>query len=190
MTEDSHASLDLLDRAVAQTSEIVAAVDAKEASLPTPCHSWDVGHLVSHVVHGFGKFAEMAKGGEWQAGEAQPVDPKDWGRASAEGADALMAAWRSRDELTDRDQQHISQQTAEFVVHGWDLARATHRPVLIDADVAEAALAWAQRNLKPEFRGDEESGKAFGSEMPVAADAPAGDRLAGFFGRDVAAWPA
>ena len=60
MTEDSHASLDLLDRAVAQTSEIVAAVDAKEASLPTPCHSWDVGHLVSHVVHGFGKFAEMA----------------------------------------------------------------------------------------------------------------------------------
>jgi len=58
------------------------------------------------------------------------------------------------------------------------------------ASVAEAALAWAQRNLKPEFRGDEESGNAFGSEMPVAADAPAGDRLAGFFGRDVAAWPA
>jgi uncharacterized protein (TIGR03086 family) len=190
VTEDSHASLDLLDRAVAQTSEIVAALEAKEASLPTPCHSWNVGHLVSHVVHGFGKFAEMAKGGDWRAGDPAPMDPRDWGRASAGGADALMAAWRSRDELTDRDLQRINQQTAEFVVHGWDLARATHRSMVIDADIAEAALAWAQRNLKPEFRGDEESGKVFGPEMRVAEDAPAGDRLAGFFGRDVAAWPA
>jgi uncharacterized protein (TIGR03086 family) len=182
MTEENHASLDLLDQAVTQTRGIVAAVDAKDASLPTPCHSWNVAQLVSHVVRAMEKFAEMAKGGEWRPGDPEPLDPA--------AAEALMAAWRGHGELTDRDLQRVSQQTAEVAVHGWDVSRAMHQSVVIDANAAEAALEWAQRNLKPEFRGDEESGKAFGPEIPLAATAPAGDRLAAFFGRDVAAWPA
>ncbi len=190
MTEENHASLDLLDRAVTQTREIVAAVDARDASSPTPCHSWNVARLVSHLVRAMEKFAEMARGGEWRPGDLEPLDPGEWRPAVTASADALMEAWRGHGELTDRDLQRVSQQTAEVAVHGWDVARATHQSVVIDADAAEAALEWAQRNLKPEFRGDEESGKAFGPEIPLAATAPAGDRLAAFFGRDVAAWPA
>jgi hypothetical protein len=40
------------------------------------------------------------------------------------------------------------------------------------------------QNLKPQFRGDEESGRAFGPKVPVPDDAPLYDRLAAFFGRD------
>lgn len=189
MTEESPASLDLLDRAVTQTREIVAAADAKDASLPTPCHSWNVAQLVSHVVRAMEKFAEMAKGGEWRPGDPEPLDPSEWRPAVNAAAGALIAAWHSLEELGDRDLQRVRQQTAEMAVHGWDVARATHQAVVIDADAAEAALRWAQSNLKPEFRGDEESGKAFGPETHAAADAPAGDRLAAFFGRDLAAWP-
>jgi hypothetical protein len=48
-------------------------------------------------------------------------------------------------------------------------------------ELAEASLAWAQQNLRPEFRGPD---KAFGVEVAVSDDAPAYDRLVGFFGRE------
>jgi hypothetical protein len=47
--------------------------------------------------------------------------------------------------------------------------------------VAEHALAWARGMLRPEFRGPD---RGFGAEIPVPADAPVYDRLAGWFGRD------
>jgi hypothetical protein len=37
--------------------------------------------------------------------------------------------------------------------------------------------------LRPQFRGDEVSGMAFGPEVQVSDDAPVEDRLAAFFGR-------
>ena len=46
------------------------------------------------------------------------------------------------------------------------------------------ALAWGRETLKPEFRGDEDSGKAFGPEVAVPSDSPSYTRLAAFFGRD------
>jgi hypothetical protein len=54
----------------------------------------------------------------------------------------------------------------------------------LDPEVGQLALDWGRENLKPEFRGDEASGRSFGPEVAVAADAPLYDRLAGFFGRD------
>jgi len=49
--------------------------------------------------------------------------------------------------------------------------------------IGQASLDWAQKALRPEFRGGEADGKAFGPEVPVGADAPVYDRLAAFFGR-------
>jgi hypothetical protein len=45
--------------------------------------------------------------------------------------------------------------------------------------LAEHALAWSRRMLRPEYRGS-----AFGPEVLVKQDAPAYQRLAGWFGRD------
>jgi hypothetical protein len=53
--------------------------------------------------------------------------------------------------------------------------------VPLDDELAEHALAWSRGMLRPEYRGPD---KAFGVEVPVAGDAPAYDRLAGWFGRD------
>ena len=50
--------------------------------------------------------------------------------------------------------------------------------------VGQLALDWGRENLKPQFRGDEADGHAFGTEIPVAEDALLYYRLAGFFGRD------
>ena len=75
----------------------------------------------------------------------------------------------------------IGQQIADLAVHGWDIAKATGQPTDLDPEVGRFALDWGRENLKPEFRGDEASGRSFGPEVAVAGDAPLYDRLAGFF---------
>jgi hypothetical protein len=71
-----------------------------------------------------------------------------------------------------------------LIQNGWDVATATGQPTDLDPEVGQLALDWGRENLKPQFRGDEADGHAFGTEIPVAEDAPLYDRLAGFFGRD------
>jgi uncharacterized protein (TIGR03086 family) len=78
----------------------------------------------------------------------------------------------------------VYQQVAEVAQHTWDLAAATGQRDGLDGGVAAEALAWAEKALKPEYRGPEESGKAFGEQRPIAQDASTPDRLAAFFGRD------
>ena len=54
--------------------------------------------------------------------------------------------------------------------------------------MAAYGLRWAKQNLAPQFRGSESEGKAFAAEVPVAADAPVYERVAGWFGRDPRWW--
>ncbi|MFQ1003832.1 TIGR03086 family metal-binding protein [Modestobacter sp. SSW1-42] len=68
---------------------------------------------------------------------------------------------------------------AEFVLHGWDLARAVGAPYDVPAALGEVTLA-AVVPLAPLGR----DGGWFGPEVPVPADAPAFDRALGLTGRD------
>jgi uncharacterized protein (TIGR03086 family) len=184
-------SLELLARALAQTEAIVARVRPEQATLPTPCASWDVRALLDHVVHDLRQFTATVHGGE------RPTDAgvvgDDWAGAYREGAAALLEAWR-RPGALERTVRlpsgelpatwRIGQQIADLAVHGWDIAKATGQPTDLDPEVGRFALDWGRENLKPEFRGDEASGRSFGVEVAVADTAPLYDRLAGFFGRD------
>ena len=114
----------------------------------------------------------------------------DWAAQFRDRAAALLAVWRA----ADLDQPtaipgggqaplrgRADQQIAELAMHGWDLVKATGQRADLDPRLAEHALAWSQRMLRPEFRGPD---RAIGAEVPVPPDAPAYDRLAGWFGRD------
>jgi uncharacterized protein (TIGR03086 family) len=186
-------TIGLLERALDQTAEIVAAVGPEQSSLPTPCSGWDVGALVRHLVaQDLRNFTVAARGetADWQAPTEDPGD--DWASAFREGARRLLDTWRR----ADLDQpvpmpggaeaplgSRASHQITELAVHGWDLARATGQTRELDPELAEHALAWSRPMLRPEFRGPD---KAFDLEVPVDGDAPAYDRLAGWFGRDPA----
>lgn len=185
--------LALLSRALDQQGALIAEVRRDQLELPTPCRSWDVAALVNHVVHDLGQFAAQAGGGspDWTAVAAEVGDARV--ELYREGAAALLEVWRQAGDL---DQAvsipgmgelparfFLDQQTAEFAIHAWDLATATASRIELDPEVAEAALAWAMGAMRPEFRGDEAGGKVFGPVVTVAPDAPAHDRLAGFFGR-------
>jgi len=180
----------LLDRALDQTAGLLAAVDASQAGLATPCAEWDVRALVSHLAgQDLRNFLVAARGesADWQAPADEIGD--DWAAAFRDRAESLRAAWRAAD--LDRLvagaggeaplRFRADQQITELAVHDWDLAKATGQPTELDPALAEHGLNWSRQMLRPEFRGPD---KAFGVEVPVPEDAPVYDRLAGWFGRD------
>jgi uncharacterized protein (TIGR03086 family) len=189
MTPDAD-TIALLDRALDQTARLIAAVDASRAGLATPCAEWDVRALVSHLAgQDLRNFLVAARGesADWQAPADEIGD--DWVAAFRDRAESLRTAWRAAD--LDRLvagpggeaplRFRADQQITELAVHDWDLAKATGQPTELDPALAEHGLNWSRQMLRPEFRGPD---KAFGLEVPVPDDAPAYDRLAGWFGRD------
>lgn len=178
--------LGLLERALDQTTAVIAGIRPGQAALPTPCSSWDVESLVRHLVtQDLPHFAVSARG-----------EMPDWPAQFLDGARQLLGIWASADLErpvpapgggTAPLRSRADQQIAELAVQGWDLARATAAGPHLDAALAEHALAWSRGMLRPEFRGP---GKAFGAEVQVPEGSPAYDRLAGWFGRDPAWTPA
>ena len=70
----------------------------------------------------------------------------------------------------------------EYVVHGWDLARALGRPWTPPEAAVTTAHEFFGGVVVPEYRGPD--GGFFLDEVPVPDDAPPLDRLLGFAGRD------
>jgi len=184
--------IDQLSRALDQTGAIISRVRPDQSTLPTPCSAWDVGALIDHLVHDLRQFTARASGGTRDQQDGGAVGD-DWTAAYRETSNGLLAAWRA-DGALDRTVELpigevpatwiIGQHIADVVVHGWDIAKATGQSTDLDPELGQFSLDWARESLKPEFRGDEDSGRSFGPEVPVAADAPLYDRLAGFFGRN------
>lgn len=73
---------------------------------------------------------------------------------------------------------------AELVLHGWDLAAATEQKYAVSGRAAAAALGAVEANAEL-FR----QYKGFADPVPVAADAPALDRVLALSGRHQAWTP-
>src|SRR5438046_1515008 len=190
MTSDAD-TVALLERALDQTAELIAAIEPGQAGLATPCAGWDVRTLVGHLIgQDMRNFLVSARGeaADWQA----PADElgEDWAAAFRNRAGQLLAVWRAAD--FDRPiampgggqaplRGRADQQITELAMHDWDLVKATGQRAGLDPALAEHGLGWSRQMLRPEFRGPD---KAFGPEVAVPPDAPAYDRLAGWFGRD------
>jgi uncharacterized protein (TIGR03086 family) len=182
----------VLSRALDQTGDIISRVRPDQASLPTPCRSWDVRTLVNHTVLDVQRFVVSVNEGSWEQRD-EDVIGDDWIGAYREAADPLLKAW-SREGMLDRTLHltigdvpaawSLGLQVSDLVVHGWDIAQAIGAPIEdLDPELARSALDWGMENLKPQFRGDEASGNTFGPEVLIASDAPLYDRLAAWFGR-------
>lgn len=188
--------ISVLDKTLDQTGELIANAKPDQAALPTPCASFDLRALINHILYDLRMFTDTTQDlPRPPAGEDLIGD--DWSGAFDAAAAGLMEVWR-RPGMLERTftsplgeltaTWRIGQQIADFAVHGWDVAKATGQPSELDPDVGQFALDWGRENLKPEFRGEEGSGKSFGLEVEVPEEALLYDRLAGFFGRDPNAW--
>ncbi|HEY8822141.1 MAG TPA: TIGR03086 family metal-binding protein [Dermatophilaceae bacterium] len=184
--------LTLLVRALDQTEAIIVGIRDDQQQLPTPCRSWDVSTLVAHLIHDLGAFTKRASGGTPSWSDPAAVVEGSHIDAYRAGSAALVQAWRAAGDLSVTIEMPgmgkvakrfpLDQQITELAVHGWDLAVATGQSMDLDPEVGETGLVWARTALRPEFRGSEDEGKAFGPEIDVPQDAPLYDRLAGFFG--------
>ncbi|TMK85009.1 MAG: hypothetical protein E6G44_08465 [Actinobacteria bacterium] len=163
--------IDRLARAIDQAGNAISGIRPQQATLPTPCRSWDVRELVNHLVHDLQQFTAMAAGGRYEKDESDVIG-EDWLGAIHLPFGDVPATWS------------VGQQVADIVVHGWDIAKATGQPTELDPDLGRVSLEWGRENLKPQFRGDEDSGKVFGPEVAVPEDATVYEQLAGWFGRD------
>lgn len=175
-----------LDRtAVDYSVAIVSKVTADDLARPTPCAQWDLAQLLAHMTAQHRGFAAAARGrggklSSWQVrSSSDPV--ADYAAAAAE----VSAAFSETGVL----QRHfelpefgpgagapgslaVGFHFVDYVVHGWDVARALGLPYALDERSAGAALEIAQAVPDDETRL--RPGAAF---APATADREAPDPL-------------
>jgi uncharacterized protein (TIGR03086 family) len=182
-------SVDRLAAALPVTGNLVDAIESAQWKLPTPCPDWTVRDVVNHLVLGHRRFAAALTGGSPPPPDADLLgsDPGTAYRASAE---AMVAAFRADGALerpvvipagTLPGVVACELRVVEALVHGWDLARATGRPLAFPDDLVEQSIAFSEVQVGriPADR------TPFGPSEPVADDAPPLDRLAALLGRSV-----
>ncbi|MEV4015588.1 TIGR03086 family metal-binding protein [Nonomuraea angiospora] len=170
----------------------IAAVAPGRWSNPSPCAEWTARDVVGHIVD---MHAAMLSPLGRSLSPAPPVeeDPAAAFTAARADVESLLTdpatAAREIDTPGGRMsvEQHIDQVvSADMVLHGWDLARATGQDDTIDP--AEIEEMWpAVQRIPDEMRVPGAFGPGivvFGPEVEVPGDAPLQHRVLGLLGRD------
>ena len=181
---------DLHNRAVAEFGSRVEGVGDDQWHAPTPCDDWDVHALVNHVTGEalwappLFNGATIEEVGDRFDGDVLGDDPKGRWREAADQATATV----SQDGVLERTvhlsfgdfpgQFYAEQLFADYLVHSWDLARATGGDEQLDPDLVRACAEWFDG-----MEGLYRDGGAVGPPVDVGADADEQTRLLARFGR-------
>lgn len=193
--------------AVATADTAIAAVTPEQMALPTPCPDFDVRALLGHLLVVLDRVALLGEGNDPMALPSAHTGIADdaWHREWMARAHRVQTAWTDPARLTAEmvlpwvtapGAAHLAMYTAELTVHTWDLAHATGQSVAWRDDVVGVALAASLQALQP---GDREAGfeamrphlpaplaanfPPFKNAVDVDDEAPAIDRLIGWYGR-------
>ncbi|MBF6172130.1 TIGR03086 family metal-binding protein [Nocardia blacklockiae] len=191
---------DLNRRAVDYSVEIVAAMKPTDLDRPTPCSAWTFGELLAHMTVQHRGFAAAARGhgadeAVWEAGPLADDPAAAYAAAAAD----VVAAYAEPGVL-ERDfalpefgpgvtvpgSQAIGFHFIDYVVHGWDAARALGIPYHLDDDLAGPALEIAL--AVPDTEQREQPGSPFARALPTPDSSPALDRILRALGRSPS-WP-
>ncbi|MBB3674439.1 TIGR03086 family metal-binding protein [Modestobacter versicolor] len=188
--------------AVRAASDLAAgplrAVTAGQLTAATPCRDYDVRALVDHLAWAAVLSQRSATRTpfehDWSSLTPAPfldgVPVEQWAAAVPAELDTAADAWADPAAWEGETLMGTApmpaevvgpMMLAEFVLHGWDLARAVGAPYDVPAELGAAVLA-AVQPLAQMGR----DGGWYGPEVPVPADAPAFDRALGLTGRDPA----
>jgi uncharacterized protein (TIGR03086 family) len=144
--------------AVMASVDVVNSVTPKDLQRATPCDGWNLSHLLAHMTvqhHGFaaaarGDGANLAHWDTATVADAVAIDPAGtYAAAAADVLDAfaddgVLAASFALPEFGQGaafpGSQAIGFHFVDYVVHGWDVARAINAPFMLPADVIAAVL--------------------------------------------------
>ncbi|MEV0071778.1 TIGR03086 family metal-binding protein [Amycolatopsis sp. NPDC050768] len=181
----------LLRPAAAEFLRVAAA--AKPLTAPTPCTGYDVRGLLNHLLY-WGPWLAAAGRRETYTASGTEADAalvgEHWlatlGKQTEDLVDAFApaAAWEGLVTLGSATMPAAvvgDMVLGEFVIHGWDLARAAGTPLNCTDEAAEAVRASAVA------MGEQARAMGvYGPEVPVPAEAPALSRALGASGRNPA----
>jgi uncharacterized protein (TIGR03086 family) len=187
-------SLQLLERVVHETTTVVNEVSEDQLGNPSPCEGWTVRDVINHITGGATLFAISAEQGsvpDDMLGQLMTGDNlgDDFKGAWVKAADRATSAFGEPGALEKTVTLPFGVMPAsvalniavfDVLTHATDIARATGQTVQ-DTDLIETALGVGREMITPELRIP----GVFDAEQPIAADAPAQDRLLAFAGRSV-----
>lgn len=164
-------------------ADIVSAIESEQLTNPTPCSEFDVRELVHHLLY-WGPSLEGA--GRKEAVSPSDVDMTGWREALLAQLTRTVDAWTPAsawEGTTSMGPAGVIGEmlVGEWLVHAWDLARATGRPL----DLPDDLVAYVYDGVAAGADQGREMG-IYGSEVLVSADAPLLDRVVGLTGRDPA----
>ena len=140
--------IDLLDRLLRTTRELVAQVSSDAQDRPTPCADFDLGTLVAHLIGWQQVFAACLWGTPAPIVDGSPTyRPRDDLSADlSQSSKALLAALASASgdvELPYRGRTSVDVLVAELIaetaLHSWDIASALGIELEFDARTVAAA---------------------------------------------------
>lgn len=175
--------------AVLASVEIVNNVTPTDLSRPTPCSDWNLSQLLAHMTVQHQGFAAAARGdgadlARWDSAavaDAVALDPA--GTYGAAAADVLKAfaddgALQASFALPEfgpgaevPGETAIGFHFVDYVVHGWDVARAIDAPFTLPVDVITAVMPLVLAVPDGDFRDAAVSPFA----RAIDAGEPAGD---------------
>jgi uncharacterized protein (TIGR03086 family) len=176
----------------------VAAIDPGRLGAATPCRDYDLRALVEHLAWAALLSQRAATRTplerDWSVPGPPPyldgVPAERWDEAIAAELSTAADAWSAPAAWSGETVMGTTAMAAEvvgpmmlaeFVLHGWDVARATGAGYDVPAGLGDLTLG-AVEGMAQMGR----DGGWYGSEVPVPADGPAFDRALGLSGRDPA----
>ncbi|GAA4012189.1 TIGR03086 family metal-binding protein [Allokutzneria multivorans] len=175
---------DLMARAAAPFLEIVGNIEPHHLSAPTPCSEFDVQALIDHFLH----WAPSLEGAARKEAVAPGALPGPWSEALKTQVARTLTAWRPASAWEGMTTMGGSFELpadlvagmviGEFVLHGWDLARATNQHAEWDADVVSYVYAEVARSAD-----QGRSMGVYGPEASVSENAPILEKALALSGR-------
>ena len=170
------------EAALASCQIVLRGLGPDDGALPSPCREFTIDALVAHLIGSVTALGSAA-GAEIAVAESGTAESRvaavsqqaleGWRRRGTEGTVTLAR--------TVPASLPVSILALEFLIHAWDVGRATDQVPPVSSELSSYVLELAGRLITPEMR----NGTAFAAEVPTDPGADALTRLAAFTGRAV-----
>lgn len=182
--------LEQLDELEPLLGKVASGIAPADLDAPTPCANFDVRGVLGHMIGGATQFAAAFRGESPPEAPADVAEGPDVVARAGSALGGLMGAIRSPGAIDRTVAAPFGEMPgdafARFVVldglvHGWDLATATHQTYEPSDSLVAAVDAFALQAIAPGMR----DGDTFAAAVEPPESATPIERLVAFTGRTI-----